>query len=74
MLSVGHRTGLLDSLAALPPSTSGQIATASGLNERYVRESLGAMAAGRIVEFDPAGEPTGCLASTPHLYYVCRRG
>ena len=54
MLSVGHRTGLLDSLAALPPSTSDQIAAASGLNERYVREWLGAMAAGRIVEFDPA--------------------
>jgi SAM-dependent methyltransferase len=54
MLSVGHRTGLLDSLAALPPSTSDQIAVASGLNERYVREWLGAMAAGRIVEFDPA--------------------
>ena len=34
MLSVGHRTGLLDSLAALPPSTSDQIAAASGLNER----------------------------------------
>jgi SAM-dependent methyltransferase len=54
MLSVGHRTGLLDALAALPPSTSDQIAAASGLNERYVREWLGAMAAGRIVEFDPA--------------------
>ena len=33
MLSVGHRTGLFDSLAALPPSTSDQIAAAAGLSE-----------------------------------------
>jgi 2-polyprenyl-3-methyl-5-hydroxy-6-metoxy-1,4-benzoquinol methylase len=53
MLSVGHRTGLFDVLATLPASTSEQIATASGLNERYVREWLGAMVTGRIVEYDP---------------------
>ena len=45
---------MFDSLAALPPSTSEQIAAAAGLNERYVREWLGAVVAGRIVEFDPA--------------------
>jgi len=54
MLSVGHRTGLFDTLAGLPPSTSDQIAAAANLNERYVREWLGAMATGGIVEFDPA--------------------
>ena len=54
MLSVGHRTGLFDTLATLPPSTSDQIAAAAGLNERYVREWLGAMVTGRIVEYDPA--------------------
>jgi SAM-dependent methyltransferase len=53
MLSVGHRTGLFDTLAGLPPSTSDGIAAAAGLNERYVREWLGALAAGRIVEYDP---------------------
>ena len=47
MLSVGHRTGLFDTLAVLPPSTSDQIAAAAGLNERYVREWLGAMVTGR---------------------------
>lgn len=55
MLSVGHRTGLFDTLARLPPSTSAEIAAAAGLNERYVREWLGAMVMGRIVEYDPAG-------------------
>ena len=54
MLSVGHRTGLFDALATLPPSTSDQIAAAAGLNERYVREWLGAMVTGGIVQFDPA--------------------
>jgi SAM-dependent methyltransferase len=54
MTSIGHRTGLFDTMATLPPSTSGQIAEAAGLNERYVREWLGAMVTGGIVEYDPA--------------------
>jgi hypothetical protein len=54
MLSVGHRTGLLDTMATLPPSTPEQIAAAAGLNARYVREWLGAMVTGRILEYDPA--------------------
>ena len=54
MLSVGHRTGLLDTLATLEPATSDRIAAATGLNERYVREWLGAMVTGRIIEYDPA--------------------
>jgi SAM-dependent methyltransferase len=53
MLSVGHRTGLLDTLATLEPATSDRIAAAAGLNERYVREWLGAMVTGRIIEYDP---------------------
>src|SRR5918997_5271 len=53
MTSIGHRTGLFDVMAGLPPSTSEQIALAADLNERYVREWLGAMVVGRIVEHDP---------------------
>ncbi len=34
MTSIGHQTGLFEALATLPPSTSHQIADASGLNER----------------------------------------
>ena len=52
-LSIGHRTGLFDVLADLPPSTSEEIARAAGLHERYVREWLGAMLVGGIVEHDP---------------------
>jgi 2-polyprenyl-3-methyl-5-hydroxy-6-metoxy-1,4-benzoquinol methylase len=53
MISVGHRTGLFDVLAALPPSTSDQVARAAGLNERYVREWLAAMTSALIVDHDP---------------------
>ena len=52
MTSIGHRTELFDAMAELSPSTSAQIADATGLNERYVREWLGAMVVGRIVEYD----------------------
>jgi SAM-dependent methyltransferase len=56
MTSVGHRTGLFDAMAGLPPATSAGIAEAAGLNERYVREWLGAMATGGVVEYDAAAE------------------
>lgn len=56
MISIGHRTGLFDTLAELPPSTSVRIAKSAGLNERYVREWLGAMVTGRLVDYDPARE------------------
>ncbi|MGE0879369.1 MAG: class I SAM-dependent methyltransferase [Acidimicrobiia bacterium] len=52
MMSVGHRTGLFDAMAALAPSTSHEIAEAAGLNERYVREWLGSVASAGIVEYD----------------------
>jgi 2-polyprenyl-3-methyl-5-hydroxy-6-metoxy-1,4-benzoquinol methylase len=53
MLGIGHRTRLFDVMADLPPSTAGEIARAAGLNERYVREWLGSMVTGRIVNYDP---------------------
>lgn len=52
MTSIGHRTGLFDTLALLPPANSAMIAREAGLNERYVREWLGAMATGGFVEYD----------------------
>jgi ubiquinone/menaquinone biosynthesis C-methylase UbiE len=54
MISVGHRTGLFDVMRGLAAATSEEIARAAGLNERYVREWLGAMVTGSIVELDPA--------------------
>ena len=54
MCSIGHRTGLLDTMAQLPPSTSAKIANEAGLQERYVREWLAVMVVSDVVEYDPA--------------------
>src|SRR5262245_7188193 len=61
MVSIGHRTGLFDVMRNLPPSTSPDIARAASLNERYVREWLGAMVTSRIVDVDA----TSTLYSLP---------
>lgn len=52
MVSIGHRTNLFDTMTDLPASTAEQISKAARLNERYVREWLGAMVTGSIVEYD----------------------
>lgn len=51
MVDIGHRTGLFDALAEAP-ATSEQLAQRAGLNERYVREWLGAVATAGIVDYD----------------------
>ena len=57
MVSIGHKTRLFDAMSAMPPATSAEIAMAARLNERYVREWLGAMVTGRIVDYDhPSGK------------------
>jgi SAM-dependent methyltransferase len=52
LIDIGRRTGLLDAAAA-GPATSPELAARAGLTERYVREWLGAMATGGIVEYEP---------------------
>ena len=53
MISIGHRTKLFDVLSMLPPSTIEDIASKSKLNQRYIKEWLGAMVTGNIVNYDP---------------------
>jgi len=53
MLSVGHRTKLFDSMSDCTSMTSQKLAEKSNLNERYIREWLGAMVTGKIVDYDP---------------------
>lgn len=53
MTSVGHRTGLFNAMADMAGVTSTALAARTGLDERYVREWLGAMVASGIVEMDP---------------------
>lgn len=52
MLSLGHRTGLFDAMEHQPPATSEAVAGRAKLSERYVREWLGAMVTGGIVDYD----------------------
>jgi 2-polyprenyl-3-methyl-5-hydroxy-6-metoxy-1,4-benzoquinol methylase len=54
MVSIGHRTGLFDAMKRTPAATSEQLAAAAGLNERYVREWLGAMVTSRVVDYEPS--------------------
>jgi SAM-dependent methyltransferase len=70
LMSVGHQTGLLDTMAGLPAATSAQIAEAAGLNERYVREWLGGMTTGHIVDYDAE---TGTYALPAHRAGVLTR-
>jgi ubiquinone/menaquinone biosynthesis C-methylase UbiE len=53
MMSIGHRSGLFDAMRDQPPLASDEIAARAGLNERYVREWLGAMVTSRVVIVDP---------------------
>ena len=52
-LSIGYRTGLFDAMSQMAPSTSEQIASATSLNERYVREWLNGLVVAGVVEYDP---------------------
>ncbi|MFP4536779.1 MAG: class I SAM-dependent methyltransferase [Dichotomicrobium sp.] len=54
MMAIGHRLGLFDTLAEMPPATSDEIAQRTGFAERYIREWLAVMTIGRVVEYDPA--------------------
>jgi SAM-dependent methyltransferase len=60
MSSIGHRLGIFDAMADGKPVTSAALAERAGLEERYVREWLGSMTAGRIVDMD-------AVAATYHL-------
>lgn len=51
MISIGHRSGLFDKMSNMDFATSVEIADHAYLNERYVREWLGAMVTGGVVEY-----------------------
>jgi SAM-dependent methyltransferase len=70
MTSIGHRTGLFDSMAMLPPASSAELAAAAGLSERYVREWLGAMVTGGIISYDP--EAHTCHLPAEHAAWLTR--
>jgi 2-polyprenyl-3-methyl-5-hydroxy-6-metoxy-1,4-benzoquinol methylase len=71
MMSIGHQVGLFDAMAALPThATSEEIAASAELDERYVREWLGAMTTAGIVEYD--GGKGGYLLPPEHAALTTR--
>lgn len=55
MISIGHRTGLFEAMSTSEWTGPAELAAEAGLNERYVREWLGAMATGGVAEVDGEG-------------------
>ena len=51
---IGDRLGIFKAMAGAGWISSAELAASTGLSERYLREWLGAMAAARYVEYDPA--------------------
>jgi ubiquinone/menaquinone biosynthesis C-methylase UbiE len=70
MVSIGHRTALFDAMRDQPPLTSRDIASRAGLDERYVREWLGAMATAGAVDVDPP--TTGFSLPAEHAAFLTR--
>jgi SAM-dependent methyltransferase len=64
------RTGLFDAMRDQAPMTSAELAAHAGLNERYVREWIGAMVTGRILELDPASSRVSLPAE--HAAFLTR--
>jgi len=72
MASIGHRAGLFDVMREMPPATSTEIAARAGLNERYVREWLGAMTASRVVRVLGAEKPERYSLPAEHAALLTR--
>lgn len=67
LVVLGDRLGLYKALAARGPSTSAELAAATGTSERYIREWLSAQAAADYVTYDAA---SGRFALTPEQAMV----
>ena len=55
LIDIGYEVGLFEASRA-GPATSEELAGRAGLQERYVREWLGAMATGGIYRYDAASD------------------
>jgi 2-polyprenyl-3-methyl-5-hydroxy-6-metoxy-1,4-benzoquinol methylase len=56
LMYIGDRLGIFAALAQSGPVTAAELAQRTGLNERYLREWLGAMATAEYVEHDSDGD------------------
>ena len=53
---IGDRLGLYKAMDSAGPITSSELASNTGLNERYVREWLRAMVAAEYIDYDPVSQ------------------
>ncbi|MGH4002504.1 MAG: class I SAM-dependent methyltransferase [Pseudonocardiaceae bacterium] len=67
LITLGYRTGLFEA-AARGPATSDELAERSGLQERYVREWLGAMVTAGFFALDPTNGR--CILPTEHAVWL----
>jgi 2-polyprenyl-3-methyl-5-hydroxy-6-metoxy-1,4-benzoquinol methylase len=56
MISIGHRSKLFDVMSGMEWTDSNNLAKKAGLNERYVREWLGAMATSGVVKVNESNK------------------
>jgi hypothetical protein len=56
LATIGDRLGLFRALASGGPSTSDELARRAGVNERYAREWLAAMASAGYLRYEPADQ------------------
>jgi ubiquinone/menaquinone biosynthesis C-methylase UbiE len=71
MISIGHRSGLFDTMSNMSFATSTEIADQANLNERYVREWLGAMVTGGIVDY--SAETRTYHLPAEHVAFLTRK-
>ena len=71
MLSIGHRSGLFDTMSQMDFATSTEIAHQSQLNERYVREWLGALVTGGVIDY--AAESKSYCLPAEHAAFLTRK-
>jgi len=69
MIDLGYRTGLFEAAAA-GSATSSELAARAGLQERYVREWLGAMVTSGVIGYDPLS----AAYTLPLEHAVCLTG
>jgi SAM-dependent methyltransferase len=69
LIDIGHRTRLF-AAAAAGSATSAELAGRAGLEERYVREWLGAMVTGGVFTYDPAA----ATYTLPAAHAACLTG
>jgi SAM-dependent methyltransferase len=77
LMVLGQRLGLFDVLADAGPVTAAEFVKRAGIDERYAREWLSALACHRCVDYDPAterfalpAEHAFCLANPDSPFYL----